>query len=208
MQTRSKSALKSVSLQQEGACSIGNIPRCTVRINGTALADQLAVAAAKQSPACTTSSDAALAGTIPVEQHAQQPLELLAGIVEAYVSALDDAEAVEAAQAVAGIWHAHDTDTRARLSAVLGPLLERESQLQQRATAIAAKREARRAKVSEQGPRVSWTACRRLNNKSTPASVCSTPLHACICIFSCPFAALSISRAEPVACLAVLIWLC
>lgn len=145
-------------------------------MNGTALAAQQEAATAKQSPAGTTTSDAALAGTIPVEQHAQQPLELLASIVEAYVSALDDAEAVEAAQAVAGIWHAHDTDTRARLSAVLGPLLERESQLQQRAAAMAAKREARRAKVSEQGPRVSWTACRRLN-KLNPASARSACMH-------------------------------
>jgi hypothetical protein len=85
---------------------------------------------------------------------------MLVLLASTFFSADSDADLVEAAHTVADLWHLHDSEVRARLSAVLEPLLEREEQLSKRSEAIAALKQARRDKAAANGgPRVRCMLC-------------------------------------------------
>lgn len=167
MQTRSRSAARLPQTPQHKAANAGTTrrsPRNTQTCNVSTTLGQQQPAAAKSGPGGSTrqtrtrGSAALEAQSTPTEQQAGQPLEALADVAEAYFSAHSDTEVLEAAQGVARIWLLQDTSIRARLSCVLGPVLAREERLAERAAAVAAKKQARRAKVAEQEPRVSTVA--------------------------------------------------
>jgi hypothetical protein len=85
----------------------------------------------------------------------KEPLEAFVSVLDTYCGPQSDGDVLDAAQSVAELWQLQEKEARAALQKVVGPLLEREQQLADRAAAIAALKQARRDKLVQHGPRVS-----------------------------------------------------
>lgn len=85
----------------------------------------------------------------------KEPLEAFVSVLDTYCGPQSDGDVLDAAQSVAELWQLKEKEARAALQKVVGPLLEREQQLADRAAAIAALKQARRDKFVQHGPRVS-----------------------------------------------------
>lgn len=153
MGTRSRTALTP-------ALDVDAAPSAAAKARHRAPGSNVLQLTTQQRPARSSGAPKRPAPTAPQLQDSSEGLSTLLEVAGSYFSdAHSDTSLVEAATAVADIWHQQERELRTHVSCVLRPVLHKEARLAARAAGIAAKRQERRTKVLEQGPRVRAVPC-------------------------------------------------